>query len=202
MSNQYTYSPPFSEEQLFDCYVNKNMTQREIADKYHSSQKVVCEAMRKMGVKARPATKRTGQSMEQNNNWRGGRVLSPKKTPIGHRFLSAGRNNGYWMIRIPDHPHAGKNGYVFEHVVIALQWAGRSRLEKNECVHHVNFDKHDNSPENLCICDIEQHRWYHGNLENVTKELLKLGIISFSLEDGYYLEKGGDKNAEKEVDSC
>ena len=149
--------------------------------------------MKKMKLQARPARKRMGQAMEQNNNWRGGRIFAPKKTPIGYRFLD--RKNGYWKIRIPNHPHAGKNGYVFEHIVIALKNENRFRLEKNECVHHIDFDKQNNAPKNLCICDIELHRWFHGNLENVMGELLKIGIVSFNLKYGYFISEGGDNNA-------
>jgi hypothetical protein len=69
MSNQHTYSVPFSAEQLRADY-DSGMTQTEIASKYGASQKVVYGAMRRFGIQARKAAKRN-QSGPANSNWRG-----------------------------------------------------------------------------------------------------------------------------------
>jgi len=58
MSNQYTYSVPFTEEEIFDCYINKQMSQVEIGSLFGISQKVVWLAMKKMGIQARKTYKR------------------------------------------------------------------------------------------------------------------------------------------------
>lgn len=57
MSNKYTYSVPFTEEELYEDYVNQVITQAEIARKYGVSQKVVWRALHKMGIPTRKAYK-------------------------------------------------------------------------------------------------------------------------------------------------
>jgi hypothetical protein len=188
MSNKYTYSVPFTEEQLYQAYVVEGLSQHETAAKLGTTQKVIWRALKKMGIPARKAVKRN-QYGENNSSWKGGRTLVNYKTPYGYRFLSdRNEDKGYYMVRMPDHPNAGKNGYVFEHIVVALNSAGRDKLEPSECVHHINFVRTDNRPENLCICNKDKHREYHGKLENVVGELFDQGVIGFDSELGYFIK--------------
>ena len=189
MSNKYTYSVPFTEEQLYQAYIVEGLSQHEVAKKFGTTQKVIWRAMKKMGIPARKAIKRN-QYGENNSSWKGGKVLVNYKTPVGHRFLSdRNANKGYYMIRLPDHPNAGKNGYVFEHIVIALKAIGREKLDrKTECVHHINFIRTDNRPENLIICTKDKHREYHGKLESLVGKLLDKDIVGFDPDIGYYIK--------------
>src|SRR5689334_18211752 len=68
-----------------------------------------------------------------NGHWRGGRTR--------HKA-------GYVMLRVPEHPRAGKGNYVFEHIVVMEQILGRYLLP-TESVHHRNGVRDDNRPENL-----------------------------------------------------
>ena len=52
------------------------------------------------------------------------------------------------MLRIPEHPRAGKGNYVFEHIIVMEQILGRYLLPA-ETVHHRNGIRDDNHPENL-----------------------------------------------------
>ena len=188
MVNKYTMTFPYSEEELYDSYVNKFMSQAEIGKMFGVSQRKVMSDMKRMGIQARIPYKRHQQG-EQNTNWKGGRILVNFKTPAGHRFLSD-RNidKGYWMVKLPGHPNSGKNGYVFEHIVIALQSAGREKFEPNECVHHIDFNRKNNEPKNLLICTKDKHREYHGKLESLTGELFDKGIVGFDSELGYFVK--------------
>lgn len=59
-------------------------------------------------------------------------------------------------------------GWTKEHQLIAEWVAGRS-LSDDECVHHINFVKIDNKPENLRIMTKSEHSSYHATLNNAVK---------------------------------
>ena len=60
------------------------------------------------------------------------------------------------------------NGWIAEHRLIAEFVAGR-KLTVDECVHHKNFVKYDNRPENLQIMTHNEHYTYHANINNAKK---------------------------------
>jgi hypothetical protein len=64
--------------------------------------------------------------------------------------------SGYIYILNRNHPNATKNGYVFEHRLVAEKKIGRY-LNKFEHVHHLNGIKDDNRPENLEVINGYTH---------------------------------------------
>lgn len=58
----------------------------------------------------------------------------------------------------------GHHGWVSEHNLIA-EWFYRKK-EKNEEVHHIDFNGKNNLPENLKIMNINEHRSYHAKIHN------------------------------------
>lgn len=73
------------------------------------------------------------QTCENNPAWKGGRMIDP---------------DGYVLIRMPDHPHANRHGYVREHRLVAEMVLDRL-LERSEVVHHIDGNRQNNTPENL-----------------------------------------------------
>lgn len=74
-----------------------------------------------------------GQAGSANPNRKGGRTK---------------HHAGYLMVRMPDHPRARTQGYVFEHILVMEARLGRM-LFVDESVHHKNGIRDDNSPEDL-----------------------------------------------------
>lgn len=60
------------------------------------------------------------------------------------------KKGDYLYALVPDHPNATKNGYVLMHRVVTENHLGRL-LEKNEIVHHLDENKHNNAIENLQV---------------------------------------------------
>jgi intein/homing endonuclease len=59
----------------------------------------------------------------------------------------------------------GHNGWVSEHNLIA-EWFYGKKINKDEEVHHIDFNGKNNKPENLQIMNISEHRAYHARLNN------------------------------------
>lgn len=77
--------------------------------------------------------------------------------------------DGYrWIYTMNKSDSTLKNGWVSEHRLIASWIAGRD-LQKDEVVHHCNFVKFDNRPENLQIMTESEHASYHSTLNNEKK---------------------------------
>lgn len=71
--------------------------------------------------------------------------INPQNNKGGKRMTA----NGYVELTMPEHPNArGRNGCVFEHVVVMSNMIGRP-LTSKETVHHKNGIRDDNRPENL-----------------------------------------------------
>ena len=107
-----------------------------------------------------------------------------------HPMWKGGRrttSNGYIEVRCPEHPRARRNGYIYEHVLVAEQALGRY-LKDGEHVHHLNGIKTDNRPQNFVICRNPYHRWLEGRMAFIGKQLLFGGVwrLSYTVEKRSY----------------
>jgi len=75
--------------------------------------------------------------------------------------------DGYRWIYTMDR-RSKMNGWVAEHRVIGEMLKG-SPLEEDEVVHHRNFVKHDNHPDNLQVMTEKAHLKYHSEILNGVK---------------------------------
>jgi hypothetical protein len=59
----------------------------------------------------------------------------------------------------------GHNGWVPEHNLIA-EWYFKKKINKEEEVHHIDFNGKNNLPSNLLIMDRSEHRSFHAKINN------------------------------------
>ena len=96
------------------------------------------------------SVKCTGSSQTGENNpaYNGGRYIC----------------NGYWVRFVPDHPNATAKGVMLEHRLVMEEKLGRY-LTREEVVHHIDFDKLNNHPDNLMLFpDQGSHIRFHAKL--------------------------------------
>lgn len=81
---------------------------------------------------------------------------------------------GYIQVRAPEHPFCDKEGWMFEHRLVAEEHLldvvnsvvinGKAYLRPDYQVHHKNFDRKDNRPENLMVLTHKEHKALHFKL--------------------------------------
>jgi len=97
-------------------------------------------------------TNKAARQLSKHHNWKGGETIDAK---------------GYRRILKPEHPHAFKDGYVMEHVVVACKVAGRL-LNSDEVVHHKDENRLNNSEDNLQIMTRGEHTKLHAKLKRAS----------------------------------
>ena len=85
-----------------------------------------------------------GKKKEQHPCWKGGKITD---------------RDGYIRVWVPDHPWPRK-GYMMEHVRIVELRIGR-RLAPNECIHHNDHNRKNNSSDNLTLMSRSHHSKIH-----------------------------------------
>lgn len=102
-----------------------------------------------------------------------------------------GVSSKYKTIKRPNHPRADKQGMVLEHLLTAELKLGRV-VSKNEQVHHIDFNKQNNSPSNLAVGEPKSHGFWHRTHSEVMSILmpimLEFGVMSFDEVSGYDLD--------------
>lgn len=95
----------------------------------------------KQRIKLHPETHRGFGKGEKHRLWKGGR----------HK-----REDGYIVLRLPDHPSSNARGNIYEHRLVWEQTHGKP-VPKGWHIHHLNGIKHDNRPENLIAVAPKNH---------------------------------------------
>jgi len=68
---------------------------------------------------------------------------------------------GYVLALAKGHPRANRDGYVWEHVLVAERACGK-HLPATAVVHHVDGNPANNDPSNLIVCqDQAYHKLLH-----------------------------------------
>ena len=154
---------PFTitEEELRGFYIINNHCVQEIAEITGISVGRIRVAMLKWDIPVRDNREARNNSFIKGRSGKGGRHY----------------NNGYVLIRKPDHPRANKDGYIPEHRLVAETNIGRDLLSTEE-VHHLNGIKDDNRPENLTVVLPKDHE-KHTFLKRLQARIIELeNVIS------------------------
>lgn len=129
--------------------------------------------------------KSTAKTREKKDSWNKGKKFDPKH--LGSSYINT---NGYKEIWVGEHTLTDKvGGYQREHRILKELEINRSLVDR-EIIHHVDGNKINNRLDNLYICDGHfVHRKVHGQLERISMELVRMGLITFNHEIGeYYID--------------
>ena len=87
---------------------------------------------------------------------------------------------GYWQIRCLDHPFRDDDDLVFEHRLVAEKYLltdenstevdGKRYLSKDYVVHHIDFNRLNNSPDNLIVMKKGDHQRLHTMLNPMERD--------------------------------
>lgn len=147
-------------EELRGLYVEKKWSMERIAKHFLCGETTVRQNIIRYGFQV--DGKEVARRRIANN---------PDLYPLAHE------HRGYVSVMKRDHPDASRGGYVLEHRLNAESAIGRY-LAHDEQVHHINFVKRDNRPENLAVLPSrEMHRQFHNYMERVAVYLCGLSDI-------------------------
>lgn len=156
---------PLSKEEVARLYYDEQLSLDEVAARARTSRQRLARWMeswrlpRRTGTEGRKVfTDRRG--LPRSPNWQGG------KWKI--------ESSNTWFTYAPKHPRSNHAGAVMTHVLVAEGRIGRY-VRPHEHVHHLNRDRDDYSPENLCVMLRGEHALLHNLLGAVGIALLARG---------------------------
>ena len=198
----------FSPEEDKQIVINyKSMPNAELAKRLGRGIIQVRKRAAKLGVSS--SLKRwTKEDDDALKSLRGKAPLTEAATQLKRspsEVSSRAKKLGFKKWRIPSGRHAGRPvvGFkagrpVYLHRDVIEKQIGRA-LRSDEIVHHINFDKDNNSLDNLHVFQGRAaHRTAHMSFEEVVPLLMQLGIVRFDRKRGLYtliLDKVAKANA-------
>lgn len=146
--------------ELYDKYKNLGKVAREL-NLYSTS---VSRVLKRKGIKIEP-----NAVGDKHPGWKGGKNMA--------------KGDGYIGIWTPGHERADGGKYVYEHTLVFEKHNGRLP-NKNEVLHHIDLDKHNNNISNLFLCGYKEHTKIHRQMDKLIKPLMDKGILVF--DNGQY----------------
>lgn len=86
-------------------------------------------------------------------------------------------SRNYISIKVKNHPHANKKGYIYEHRLV-MEKKLKRYLRHNEFVHHINGISSCNNINNLKLVSPSEHTAIHNidrgiRIKNIKKKLIQ-----------------------------
>lgn len=186
------------EKVLRKLYLEDKLSIKDIAEQLEVAVGTVFNYLKKYDIQTRPSINEYGvRKMSLSKKGKPSKLKGRKLSAETKRKISEARKgkylknskygghtkqrkDGYITVFSPNHPHATKDGYVMEHILVMEEHIGRC-LEKGEVVHHINGIRNDNRIENLQLMTFQEHarlhtkvRWESGGINHHKREVLNV----------------------------
>lgn len=149
-------------------YEETDLTLQQIADHLGTSYKKVWAYVKRNYTPEHRRQRKVG-------NYRRSKLgdKNPMHGKVGelhHRYVGVvGDSKGYLMCLKPEW-YTGRKGskHVFLHHVVMCEALGITEIPRGYCVHHCDFNPHNNSIDNLLMMTVGEHSALHTALGGVT----------------------------------
>ncbi len=152
-----THPYPLSKEEVARLYYEERLPLPEVADIAGTSRQRLARWMEFWGLRRRTGLQ--GRSIYTERR----RAARPAGW-IGNTWKHDATKTEFTYA--PDHPRARSKSVMPVHVLVAEHRIGRY-LEDGEIVHHLDRDRYNNSPDNLCVMLNREHLILHRLLGEV-----------------------------------
>ena len=156
---------------LYENYIVKKRSSRDIAGEVKCTPKSICDYLRYYKIKVRTNSEVHMGLGAGKKNYFYGKNLRGKNHPNWKGGIQ--KSGKYIYIYAPNHPNATMAGRVVQHRLFMEEVLGRY-LTMDEQIHHINEDTHDNSIDNLLLLKSSSiHSKLHSH---AYRYLVKMGI--------------------------
>lgn len=160
-----------------DIFICKSCGEEKKVDYYSNKKRKTQFCLKCFSKKTQKNIKKPHMSGINSKRWNGGEYIS---------------TDGYKMIKCDgEFTKSGRQKYKKEHILIYEKYLGRILKTQygymGEQIHHIDGDKLNNNLDNLILCEnTREHREMHCQLEKISFELFKKGIIKFDKNKKQY----------------
>jgi len=184
----------------------KTMTVKEMAKKFNISNKCMRGKLERINIKLSPLnrtkkvvwTKENIEFLKNNYIYKEYQEIAKQ---LGENFTKAIVYNKIRQLNLP------RKNYIMSHKIKIDEYGykyyndgnkriftHREKIEKSigrklmssETIHHIDCNKNNDDLENLFLCSSSKHKRLHYQLENISRELIKMGYIKFDKKKEEY----------------
>ncbi len=166
-----THPYPLGKDEVARLYYEECLPLPEVAAIAGTSRQRLARWMEFWGLPRRTGTEGRAiycdkRQLSRSPNWQGGQWKHGQ--------------SGTWYTYAPHHPRKDNSGAVATHILVAEARIGRY-LRPGEVVHHLDKDRDNNAPDNLCVMLSKEHLTLHRMLGDVGIALYNEGFLDLVL---------------------